>query len=107
MVLLKQLPDGVESAMKTLELPSAQFDNLEIFQSQVMRMRTLRELDLSGTSVTGECGPRIATNPADDNLFAILDGCPLLQKIDLTSCRGVRVQNRRGIFKVCSNDTTC
>lgn len=37
----------------------------------------------------------------DEDVFTILDGCPLLSRIDLTSCRGVNVRNRRNIFKVC------
>ena len=34
-------------------------------------------------------------------LFHVLDACPHLQKLDLTSCRGVKVGERRRFFEVC------
>lgn len=36
----------------------------------------------------------------DDSLFRIVDSCPLLTKLDLTSCRGIRVGDRRRFFEV-------
>ena len=37
---------------------------------------------------------------AEEQLFRILDGCPLLSRIDLTTCRGINVRNRRRVFDV-------
>lgn len=37
---------------------------------------------------------------AEVGLFHILDGCPYLEKLDLTSCRGVKVGERRRFFEV-------
>ena len=37
---------------------------------------------------------------ADDGLFTIIDSCPNLVKLDLTSCRGIRVGDRRRFFEV-------
>ncbi|GFZ45033.1 hypothetical protein JCM24511_02759 [Saitozyma sp. JCM 24511] len=81
----------LQPALEELNLPSMGFrgmDGNELFaQTIAERYRNLRSLDLSGSSVT------------DEDVFTILDGCPLISHIDLTSCRGVRVQNRRNIFK--------
>ena len=46
----------------------------------------LRSLDLSNTDITTE------------QVFDVLDACPLLSRVDLTSCRGVDVRLRRRIF---------
>jgi hypothetical protein len=34
-------------------------------------------------------------------LFPIIDSCPMLERLDLTSCRGVSVADRRRFFEVC------
>jgi len=38
-------------------------------------------------------------------LFPIIDACAQLEKLDLTSCRGVKVVDRRRFFEVCSTLT--
>lgn len=68
----------------------------------------LRFLDVSGTNITGESGlirssnrsMSLVANNTDEDMFTILDGCPKLSRVDLTSCRGVNVRNRRNIFEV-------
>lgn len=101
-------------------------DGNELFARTIAEQyRNLRSLDLSGSSLTGECAPprspmvALGNSPrralplieetttssptltiADDDVYTILDGCPMISHIDLTSCRGVSVRNRRNIFKV-------
>lgn len=36
---------------------------------------------------------------SDEDLYTILDHCPKLHRIDLTSCRGINVRDRRNIFE--------
>ncbi|KDQ20323.1 hypothetical protein BOTBODRAFT_27744 [Botryobasidium botryosum FD-172 SS1] len=69
-------------------------------------------LALSGTSVDdvaasfiGACTSLDAlelanTKFTNDGVFKIIDSCPLLTKIDVTSCRGIDVRDRRRIFEV-------
>lgn len=38
----------------------------------------------------------------DDGIFSILDSCQKLENVDLTSCRSIRVVDRRRIFEVCA-----
>jgi len=47
----------------------------------------LKTLEVVGTKFTSE------------GLFDIVDACPKLAKLDLTSCRGVRVNDRRQFFE--------
>jgi hypothetical protein len=37
---------------------------------------------------------------AEDGLFEIIDACPLLDTLNLTSCRRVKVTDRRRFFDV-------
>ncbi|KAH7915367.1 RNI-like protein [Hygrophoropsis aurantiaca] len=48
----------------------------------------LTTLELAGTKIT------------DEGLFPIIDACPRLSKLDLTSCRGINVVDRRRFFEV-------
>ncbi|KAJ8084219.1 hypothetical protein PM082_002986 [Marasmius tenuissimus] len=50
--------------------------------------RNLVSLEVSGTKLTNE------------GLFQIVDACPSLAYLDLTSCRGVPVKDRRQFFQV-------
>ncbi|GBE78266.1 hypothetical protein SCP_0111490 [Sparassis crispa] len=49
---------------------------------------SLRTLALAGTKFTSA------------GLFPIIDACPMLEELDLTSCRGVSVVDRRRFFEV-------
>ncbi|THH21456.1 hypothetical protein EW146_g89 [Bondarzewia mesenterica] len=72
----------------------------------------LEELILNNTGVDDEASGHIASCPSLETLelagtkftsaglFPILDACPMLTKLDLTSCRGVRVVDRRRFFQV-------
>lgn len=51
------------------------------------RASALREIDLAGTSVTGE------------GVKALIKACPYVERINLTGARGVGVRERRGIFE--------
>ncbi|KAH9835617.1 RNI-like protein [Rhodofomes roseus] len=53
--------------------------------------------DLENLAVAG-------TRFTSAGLFPIIDACPRLQKLDLTSCRGVRVGDRRRFFEVWENE---
>lgn len=61
-------------------------------------------LDLENTKVSGERNTVRALvmliKPAEDGLFDIIDACPLLEKLNLTSCRRVKVTDRRRFFDV-------
>ncbi|KZT21647.1 RNI-like protein [Neolentinus lepideus HHB14362 ss-1] len=48
----------------------------------------LATLEVQGTKFTSE------------GLFPIIDACPKLQRLDLTSCRGINVTDRRRFFEV-------
>ncbi|GLB36334.1 hypothetical protein LshimejAT787_0306220 [Lyophyllum shimeji] len=48
----------------------------------------LRTLAVAGTKMTSE------------GLFQVIDSCPKLENLDLTSCRGIRVVDRRRFFEV-------
>ncbi|ORY30530.1 hypothetical protein BCR39DRAFT_528583 [Naematelia encephala] len=74
----------VTPVLEQLDLPGTEIDDLAEWIAQFPK---LRSLDISGTKLT------------DEEVFAILDACPLLSRVDLTSCRGVNVRNRRNIFK--------
>ncbi|KAK7044116.1 hypothetical protein VNI00_007833 [Paramarasmius palmivorus] len=51
----------------------------------------LIRLEVAGTRLTSE------------GLFPIVDACPLLEQLELTSCRGVPVLERRQFFEVWEN----
>ncbi|KAH9937628.1 uncharacterized protein B0H18DRAFT_203465 [Fomitopsis serialis] len=52
----------------------------------------LENLGISGTRFTS------------GGLYPVVDACPRLHKLDLTSCRGVRVVDRRRFFEVWENE---
>ncbi|KAH7924873.1 RNI-like protein [Leucogyrophana mollusca] len=72
----------------------------------------LEELILNNTSVDDEATPYLScchslvtlelagTKITNAGLFPIIDACPRLEKLDLTSCRGVGVVDRRRFFEV-------
>ena len=51
------------------------------------------------------CNHRIIKNSNDlgNGLFPILDACSELESLDLTSCRGINVRERRRFFEVCDD----
>ncbi|ETW87856.1 hypothetical protein HETIRDRAFT_413759 [Heterobasidion irregulare TC 32-1] len=73
----------------------------------------LQELILNNTAVDDDAAPYISscssletlevagTKFTSRGLFTIVDACTLLTKLDLTSCRGVRIVDRRRFFQVC------
>ncbi|EPQ60876.1 RNI-like protein [Gloeophyllum trabeum ATCC 11539] len=66
-------------------------NNTNIDDDAAMYIRScssLTILELQGTKFTSE------------GLFQIIDHCPKLQKLDLTSCRGISVTDRRRFFEV-------
>ncbi|KAJ4001289.1 hypothetical protein F5050DRAFT_1561035 [Lentinula boryana] len=72
----------------------------------------LETLILNNTSVGDDSGAYIAcccnlvrlevegTKFTSDGLFFIIDACPKLQTLNLTSCRGVKIADRRRFFEV-------
>ncbi|KAI0361698.1 RNI-like protein [Trametes cingulata] len=72
----------------------------------------LVHLNLNNTSVDDTAAPYISacvhlqtlelasTKFTSAGLFPIIDACERLEKLDLTSCRGVRVSDRRRFFEV-------
>ncbi|EGO29367.1 hypothetical protein SERLADRAFT_412899 [Serpula lacrymans var. lacrymans S7.9] len=76
------------------------------------RTPTLEHLVLTNTGIDDEAAPYIAacsslailelggTKITSAGLFPIIDACPRLEKLDLTSCRGVSVVDRRRFFEV-------
>ncbi|ORX37262.1 hypothetical protein BD324DRAFT_650867 [Kockovaella imperatae] len=83
--IFDSIPPG--SVLEQLHLPSSTVPTGPKNMYLIRNLRNLAVLDLSGSSVS------------DDEMYEILDACPFLHKIDLTSCRGVRVKDRRNIFK--------
>ncbi|CAE7182385.1 unnamed protein product, partial [Rhizoctonia solani] len=73
---------------------------------------SLRYLNLARTGVNGDAAMFIAACPkleilnlaatrfGKEELFTILECCPDLVELDLTSCRSISVQDRRGFFEV-------
>ncbi|KAI0321695.1 hypothetical protein OF83DRAFT_1050847 [Amylostereum chailletii] len=73
---------------------------------------SLEVLSLSRTGVDDDAAPYIATCTAlqtlevgstrftSEGLFSIIDECPKLSNIDITSCRGIGVVARRRFFEV-------
>ncbi|ODO05171.1 hypothetical protein L198_01859 [Cryptococcus wingfieldii CBS 7118] len=80
------------SLLESLEIPSATLQDHESLAKLLCCYPKLRELDLSGTTID------------DDDMKLILRHCPLISRIDLTSCRGVNVRHRRNIFKAFDED---
>ncbi|WWC96255.1 hypothetical protein V866_003122 [Kwoniella sp. B9012] len=77
----------IASPLEQVELPSAIINDTHTFALALQGFPKLRSLDLSGTTIT------------DEDMEIILQGCKLLSRIDLTSCRGINVRHRRNIFR--------
>lgn len=72
----------------------------------------LEELILNHTGIDDKAAPYISccsslsalklagTKITSVGLFPIIDACPRLEQLDLTSCRGIRVADRRRFFEV-------
>ncbi|PCH33581.1 RNI-like protein [Wolfiporia cocos MD-104 SS10] len=92
-------------------LRSSDLEGLQTWEDETAPAR-LQLLSLNNTSVDDDAAPYIASCPhietlavggtkfTGTGLFPIIDACPRLQKLDLTSCRGVRVGDRRRFFEV-------
>nr|VWO96676.1 DNA repair protein Rad7 [Ganoderma boninense] len=82
-------PDGPEegpSQLVYLNLNNTPVDDIAV--PYISSCVNLKVLELAGTKITKV------------GLFHILDACPNLQTLDLTSCRGVKVGERRQFFEV-------
>ncbi|KAI6044994.1 hypothetical protein EDC04DRAFT_2637950 [Pisolithus marmoratus] len=76
----------------------------------------LQELNLNHTGVGDEAAPYISCCPSlaslelagtkitSAGLFPIIDACPKLKQLDLTSCRGIKIADRRRFFEVWERD---
>jgi hypothetical protein len=66
--------------------------------------RSLETLEVGGTKLTSEyCSHQESTCvelQTGEGLYVIIDGCPRLERLDLTSCRGIPVAQRRNFFDV-------
>ncbi|KIJ68247.1 hypothetical protein HYDPIDRAFT_124518 [Hydnomerulius pinastri MD-312] len=72
----------------------------------------LEELILNHTGIDDEAAPFLSccsslvtlelacTKLTSAGVFPIIDACPKLEKLDLTSCRGIKVADRRRFFEV-------
>ncbi|KAL4068223.1 hypothetical protein V8B97DRAFT_870036 [Scleroderma yunnanense] len=72
----------------------------------------LEELKLNHTSIDDEAAPYLSccsslvslklvgAKITSTGLFPIIDACPRLEQLDLTSCRGIKVADRRRFFEV-------
>ncbi|KAK0208562.1 RNI-like protein [Desarmillaria ectypa] len=84
--LMPTSEDDEPSALQTLMLNNTGVnDEAALFISCCPELATL---ELAGTKIT------------NDGLFPIIDACPKLGNLDLTSCRGVNVVDRRRFFEV-------
>ncbi|KAI1797818.1 RNI-like protein [Ganoderma leucocontextum] len=82
-------PDGPDEGPPQLEylnLNNTPVDDMAV--PYISSCVNLRVLEAAGTKITKV------------GLFHILDGCANLEKLDLTSCRGVKVGERRRFFEV-------
>ena len=67
--------------------------------------RSLQTLEVGGTKLTSElpsvhvCSTKRTEQRVGDGLYCIIDACPRLERLDLTSCRGVPVAQRRNFFE--------
>ncbi|CAD6566349.1 MAG: hypothetical protein TREMPRED_002493 [Tremellales sp. Tagirdzhanova-0007] len=97
---IDELGHSPPPALEILDLPAATIKDSSAFARAVSGLTNLRSLNVSSTTVTGESeSPAIRDRTSYEEVFVILDGCPALSRIDLTLCRGVKVQHRRHIFK--------
>ena len=102
------VPDGPEDGPPRLEYLNLNNtpvdDNAVPFLSSCTNLKTL---ELAGTKVTSTYSQKhvhLITRPTfpitEDGLLHLLDACDNLEKLDLTSCRGVRIGERRRFFEV-------
>ncbi|KZT35383.1 RNI-like protein [Sistotremastrum suecicum HHB10207 ss-3] len=79
-------PPFTQSPLKTLLLNNTGVD--DDAWRYISACQSLETLELAGTKFT------------EDGVFRIIDSCPILTKLDLTSCRGIKVTDRRRFFEV-------
>lgn len=77
--------DAPDSPLRILNLNNTSIDDGAA--SYISTCKSLSILEVGGTKLTS------------DRLFDILDGCPMLQRLDLTSCRGIPITQRRNFFE--------
>ncbi|KAF9240963.1 RNI-like protein [Melanogaster broomeanus] len=77
---------------------------------------SLEELILNHTGIDDEAAPFLSccsslvalevagTKLTSSGVFPIIDACTKLEKLDLTSCRGIKVADRRRFFEVWENE---
>jgi len=94
------------------ELPSLRSSDLEGLMAPPGDSPGLTTLILNNTAVDDDAAPFLAscvslvtlqlagTKVTSDGLFPILDSCTKLENLDLTSCRGVPVRDRRRFFEI-------
>ncbi|KAL1669087.1 hypothetical protein GGF50DRAFT_123436 [Schizophyllum commune] len=78
--------DGTECAIEVLTLNNTAID--DDAAPYIACCKQLSRLGLASTRIT------------KDGLFTIIDACPRLENIKLTSCRGVKLQDRKRIFEL-------
>lgn len=74
-----------DSALETLILDESKIDDTAALY--ISTLRNLESLHISGTKVSTE------------GMSLIMAGCPLLEVVNLTSCRGIPVRQRRDWFE--------
>ncbi|KAL1677677.1 hypothetical protein EV122DRAFT_290942 [Schizophyllum commune] len=78
--------DGTECAIEVLTLNNTAID--DDAAPYIACCKQLSRLGLASARIT------------KDGLFTIIDACPRLENIKLTSCRGVKLQDRKRIFEL-------
>ncbi|KAI5835910.1 RNI-like protein [Schizophyllum commune Tattone D] len=78
--------DGTECSIEVLTLNNTAID--DDAAPYIACCKQLSRLGLASTRIT------------KDGLFTIIDACPRLENIKLTSCRGVKLQDRKRIFEL-------
>ncbi|KAI0348602.1 RNI-like protein [Trametopsis cervina] len=76
--------DEQDSPLETLILNNTNVDDAAAVY--ISSCKSLRILELASTKFTG------------DGLNTILDACPMLERLNLTSCRGINLAQRRNFF---------
>lgn len=101
--LLNPNGDFAPSELRTLILNNTGIDDdAAPFISSCPHLVTL---EVSGTKMTRELARRshhwsALKLPIEEGLMPIVDACSKLENLDITSCRGVRVADRRRFFEV-------
>ncbi|KII93332.1 hypothetical protein PLICRDRAFT_171104 [Plicaturopsis crispa FD-325 SS-3] len=83
-------PDDTPSPLEILDLSNSAVDDDAV--PYISSCPSLRILNIGSTGFTKE------------GIFQILDACPMIEQLNLTSCRGVRVTERRQFFEVWANE---